>query len=386
MQLITGAPARGNNFFRRTNIIQKAWDLIESRHHILIAAPRRVGKTSVMCFLQDNPKDNYLFLLLNTESINNENEFYRRIVNKLMKTDLIASSRKTLTFIQQHIPSIKKIGPDGIEFGVKEERNYFELLTGILTSIPQDAKRIVIMLDEFPQTLENIIEDEGAQSGKLFLHSNRELRQNTDISDKVTFIYTGSIGLENIVGRMNATKSINDLSRLVIPPLNHPEAISLIHELLGSLPFDLQGELIDYIFEKIEWLIPFYIQLVIEGLKNLHRDETLEQITTAQIDRVFAGMLDQKNHFEHWHTRLRTTLKGHEYNFTKQVLNIMSENGTLHRNEIVDLSVKHQVEEAYKELIGALIYDGYINNNEDQAVYRYNSPILKMWWRKNVAN
>ena len=104
------------------------------------------------------------------------------------------------------------------------------------------------------------------------------------------------------------------------------------------------------------------------------------------IDRAFNRMLEQRNHFEHWHTRLRTALKGNDYNFVKEVLNIASEKDTITSNEIFNLAVKYGLEVNFKDLIGSLIYDGYINNEDDTHVYRYNSPILRMWWRKNVAN
>ena len=55
------------------------------------------------------------------------------------------------------------------------------------------------MLDEFPETLENIIETDGPEAGKHFLQSNREIRQNPEINQHVHFIYAGSIGLEHIV-------------------------------------------------------------------------------------------------------------------------------------------------------------------------------------------
>lgn len=386
MDINTGAPARGKNFYLRKNIINKAWDLIESGNHILIAAPRRVGKTSVMYYLKDNPKKNYDFLFLDTESINNENEFFRRVVNKVLKTDAIRSSQKILMSLQKHIPSIKKINKDGVEFGVKDDLDYFDVLTKILKSIDTKQNKLIIMLDEFPQTLENIIIDEGEKAGKHFLHRNRELRQDDEVSSHVQFIYTGSIGLENIVGKMNATKTIIDLSRLVIPPLKPVEAKDLVILLLQNLPFDLSDSLIDYIFGKIKWLIPFYIQLAIEGLKDLHRDESLKSITKTDIDRIFEDMLDQRNHFEHWHSRLRTTLKGDEYNFSKQVLNIISENETIQSSEIYNIAVKYKVEDTFKDLIGALVYDGYINNSDDKKIYRFNSPILRMWWRQNVAS
>ncbi|MBA4369255.1 MAG: hypothetical protein C0403_16635 [Desulfobacterium sp.] len=386
MKIQAGPPVRGENFLYRENIIHKAWELIESGNHILIAAPRRAGKTSVMYYLQDNPKDGFDFLFLDTESINNENEFFRRIVNKVLKAGAIKSSQKISAFLKKHIPSIQKIGLEGIEFGVKEDLNYLELLGEILKSISDDKNKIVIMLDEFPQTLENIINDEGEAAGKHFLFSNRELRQDVEVSKNVHFIYTGSIGLENIVSKMNAIKSINDLSRLIVIPLSTVEAKNLIRLLLENVDFDLSESLIDHILQKIEWLIPYYVQLIVQEVKELHREEKVTDVTEKVIDRAFEKMLTQRHHFEHWHTRLRAMLKGDEYNFSKEILNILSENETIHSNEIFNIAVKYKLENIFKDIIGSLVYDGYINNNEDRMVYRYNSPILRMWWRQNVAN
>jgi len=339
-----------------------------------------------MYYLLDNPKDNYSFLYLITESINNENEFFRRIVNKVIKTDHVKNSQKFLTFLEKHKPAIKKVGPDGIEFGTREEHNYFEMLIRILRSVSSEDRRLIIMLDEFSETLENIIEDEGEGAGKHFLQSNRELRHDPEFSNSVQFIYTGSIGLENIASTLNEIKTINDLSRLKIPPLKTEEAKNLIQLLLQNVPFVLSESSIDFILQRIEWLIPFYIQLVIQELKNIHRYENIDRITENTLKRAFSGMLEQRNHFEHWHTRLRASFKVNHYNFVKELLNIISENDTIHSNEIVNLALKYQLENTYKDIVGSLVYDGYINNNEDNNVYRYNSPILRMWWRQNVAN
>jgi len=387
MRIQTGNPVSGDDFYKREYLIDKAWDLIESGNHILIAAPRRVGKTSLMYYLRDNPKENYTFLYLDTESINNENEFFRRIVNKVLKTDFIKGSQKVLSFLETHKPTIKKVGPDGVEFGVSEEHDYLDMLTRILKSTACEAKKLVIMLDEFPETLENIINDEGENEGRHFLQSNRELRHDSELCNSVQFIYTGSIGLENIVSKLNVMQTINDLTRLKIPPLQNKEARDFIGLLLRNVKFDLTEKLIDYIFQKIEWLIPFYIQLVLQELKFLCRDEKIEKITKATIDRAINLMLEQRNHFENWHTRLRKALKVvNDYNFVKEVLNIASENDTITSNEIFNLAVKYELEASFKDLVGSLVYDGYINNEDDNHVYRYNSPILRMWWRKNVAN
>ena len=386
MKIQAGSPVRGEDFFKRVKLIEKAWDLIESGNHILIAAPRRVGKTSLMFYIIDNPKDRYTLIYNNMESVNSENEFFRLLINKVLKTDYIKKSQKVLTFLERHKPTIKKVGLDGVEFGVSEDHDYKQMLTKVLYSVRTDDEKLIILLDEFPETLENIIRDDSESAGIHFLQSNRELRHDTEISQNVQFIYTGSIGLENIVSRLNAVNTINDLSRLKIPPLKKSEAKQLIELLLENVLFELSESIVDYILQKIEWLIPFYIQLVMQELKYIHRDENLSRITEDTVNQAFAEMLEQRQHFEHWHTRLRTSHKGKEYNFVKELLNIASENEQISSNEIFNLAVKYQLESMYKDLVGSLVYDGYINNSDDSKIYRYNSPILRMWWRQNVAN
>jgi len=339
-----------------------------------------------MFYLLDHPTSGYTCTYLISESVNNENEFFRRLVNRVIKTDFVQKSQKVLTFLKKHMPTIKKVGPEGIEFGVSDDHDYFEMLIKILKSTHPEGHKLIVMLDEFPETLENIIIDDGDSAGKHFLQSNREIRQDPKINNHVQFIYTGSIGLENIVSKLNAVNTINDLSRLEIPPLKENEAKELIDLLMRNVNFTLSNKLIGHILSQIEWFIPFYIQLIIEQLKNLYRDENLQRITKETVDHALTEMLKQRNHFEHWHLRLRSSIKGDEYNFVKELLNIVSENNTIHSNEIYNIAVKYHLGNGYKDLLGTLVYDGYINNSDDPSIYRYNSPILRMWWRQNVAN
>ncbi|MFW6131746.1 MAG: ATP-binding protein [Candidatus Aminicenantaceae bacterium] len=337
-------------------------------------------------YLEDHPRKKYSFLYTNTESVNDENEFYRRVLNKLLKTEYIKKAQKVITFIEKHIPSIKKIGPDGFEFGVTEEHNYREILEKVLKSCSNKKEKLVILLDEFPQTLENIINNKDKKSGIKFLQSNRELRQDSDITETIQFIYTGSIGLENIVKRLNTSKTINDLAYLRVPPLTIEEARELIDCLLKNKKFTLSKNVVNYILSNIEWLIPFYIQLIIREIGNIYRDSKIKRVEKGTVNKAINQMLEHRNHFEHWEQRLRSSFSTNEYNFCKELLNITSEEGIISLNDIYNLAVKHNQKHVYKNLTDSLVYDGYINNNEDRKIYRFNSPILKKWWYQNVTS
>ena len=81
------------------------------------------------------------------------------------------------------------------------------------------------MIDEFTQTLENIIRKEGEDNAIHFLQSIRECRFDGVIKDKVLFIYTGSIGLENVANRLSAIDLVSDLDSVKVSPLSRINAI-----------------------------------------------------------------------------------------------------------------------------------------------------------------
>ncbi|NQU67156.1 MAG: ATP-binding protein [Candidatus Marinimicrobia bacterium] len=385
MKNITGPPVFGEDFFDREEQIQQFWELIESGHHILISAPRRVGKTSLMLQVRENPRSGYSILHLDTESINNENEFFRRLLNNILKMELVGRTEKVMSFFRENVPGVKKVGTDGIEFGSREVHNYNEILIRVLHAIGENGQTLIIMLDEFPMTLENIIKDESESAGRHFLGSNRELRQDPLISKNVRFVYTGSIGLENVVNRIHSAGSLMDLARLMIPPLSPGHAFELMDKLSKEYDFTLNSIAKEYIIDRIHWLNPFYIQSIIWELRSAYT--TLhETITPERIDTAFNSMLEQRNHFEHWYDRLRKSWEGNEHNFAKELLNIASETGMIHANQINDIAEKYSVTESHRDIVSSLKYDGYIDNTDDPKIYRFNSPVVMEWWRKNVAN
>lgn len=48
MQNITGQPVVGDDLFGRDYELKTLWERLERGEHVLLLAPRRVGKTSLM--------------------------------------------------------------------------------------------------------------------------------------------------------------------------------------------------------------------------------------------------------------------------------------------------------------------------------------------------
>lgn len=388
MKNSVGQAVRGKDFWKRVNELSTIWSAIESGSHILLVAPRRVGKTSIMFNLQDEPKNGYIVVYIDTESADSENEFWQKLFNALLEGEFVSKLKKYTKkfglFLEK--TNIDKITTKGVEFGDGRVVDYAIAFENLVKELDRD-KKLIIMVDEFAQTVENIIKYEDEKNAQKFLRTHRALRQNENLANKVTFVYAGSIGLESVVTKMNASKLINDLNSIKVKPLTREEAVLFTRQLCKATSIEMSDATITILLDKIEWLIPFYIQLLIQQLDILSKEENQTQIDEMMIDSAIEQALSQRQLFDHWRSKLKDGFKKKGYLFAKEILNIISEVDTMTSLKIRNKATKHELDEDYaREIIHSLEYDGYITKYEDGKTYRFNSPILKLWWYKNVAN
>jgi hypothetical protein len=396
---IVGQAVHGENFFPRPHEIKKIWDAIDSGSHLLLCAPRRVGKTSILYHLNDNPSENYCPVYVITESVNHEDEFYKKLIEAACLSDAMGAFEKACygcsEMIRSLVGKIKKFDVKlvgGLELN-PESIDYKQAFIDLMRSIDLEGKKALVMVDEFPQTIDNIVNASDAKTAMKFLQGNREIRQDRTLEQKLQFVYTGSIGLEGIVSRINAMASIGDLNSVQINPLTREDAKILIARLLlyykgldeTFLTLLHKKDRVDYLLDRIEWFIPYHIQLLVQELYHYYCDNKPSAISNELIDSAFNDMLAKRHAFEHWQSRLRKAFKQDEYRFAEALLNEIAQKTIVVSHEIVNLASKHNLEHSYKNIVHTLVYDGYINHNENPQIYRFNSPVLKAWWHRNVA-
>ena len=383
---VVGNIARKDKFFKREKDIRSLWAYLAKGSNILVSAPRRMGKTSLLFHILDNPVDGFRITYLTTESVNMQNEYFRKLYRHILDTleGIEKYKNAAADFIKKLSSRIEKIGMDGITMG-DEKIKYYEELSSLLKALKLNDDRLVIVNDEFAQTIMNIIDNEGNQSATELLEKCRELRQIPELAEKIQFVYAGSIGLENITGKLGQMKTIADINSFKLKPLSSLEGLDFLNFLLegSDLAIDDLGK--SLILNSIDWLSPFFIQILVQEIDNIYMENEAE-INEITIEIALKQMLESRNYYEHWLSRLQCYLKTKEFNFAKELLNFVSDNGVITGNQIHDFAVKYKIEKSYKEVMNTLIYDGYINNDSDPVEYRFNSPILKMWWWKYVAN
>jgi len=259
-----------------------------------------------------------------------------------------------------------------------------------MKTLPEDFDTLLLLIDEFPDAVRNISTDD-KKEGIRFLQLIRELRQEFSDTD-LRFVYSGSIGLGNVVKKLNRLDLINDIVNIEVPPLNKDEAKELITRLvLGQAEenrdFEIGDSVKDHILEKESWLIPYYIQIIVDELLEMF-DETDQKPTERMVDRVIEKIIRDRykyqDYFENWKTRLKQAFEKNEYSCALEILNYISTNGSMDYDTIYDRSVKHGIEEL-RDITDILEYDGYVSKDMSKT-FMFNSIILKEWWYINVAS
>ena len=81
-----GQPAEGEKrFFPRTNITKKILRKLSNGENLLISAPRRIGKSSILKDIVKNQSDQEIIKYMIVQSVNSQEEFFKKLFNELIE-------------------------------------------------------------------------------------------------------------------------------------------------------------------------------------------------------------------------------------------------------------------------------------------------------------
>ncbi len=378
-----GNAARGEAFYPREREIKKIFDLLDINTNIYLSAPRRVGKTSILKHLEDTEYNRgFYFIYVITESVITINEFFKVIYQELIHSNAIRNLAKVSKNFKEILTTIiNNIEINGIKTKEQGEPDYYELFIALLKEIDTGIGRVVIMIDEFPQTLHNINKNQGSIEARRFIQLNRELRHHKDIESKVCFIYTGSIALFPTVEKIGTLNDVNDIYVLEVKPLSTKDAKELLRLLCAAKEVEIEQTASDHLLTTIKWLIPFHIQLLCEELEEIYYEKG-SILDIRDIDKAIQQTISAKNKakFEPYFSRLKALLEHNEYQFAIEVLKYTAHHDKIEKAIFFDLSQKYSVNN-YRDILDGLCEDGYLYITEEQ--YMYTSPILQLWCKNS---
>jgi len=393
MKNIVGQTPRGKDFFIREKLIRRLYRRLDSGANLYIAAPRRMGKTAVLRYLEDKSDDAYNAVYVITEAADNSENFFKVVLHELFRSSVVGKiqrlSKKASELFDEFQERFKKLGGFGIQIEMgKSETSFYDELRNLVKKLDDThGLKVVIMIDEFPQTVENIFRKSGKDEAVRFLQLNREIRQ--EATSNILFLLTGSIGLPTLAEKLGATQAINDLNIFEIEPFERDEAKQLTSNLLdsGKIPYSL--DCIDYMLDKLSWFSPYHIQLLVQEFAD-NFDLKGKTVSKESVDEAFSKITSRRNdaNFAHYYERLSKTFADKELSFALELLRILSrQNDDIQMPQIQALAATFTIDAQYPFVLRTLEFDGYVFRSLKGGVssYRFTSPILKLWWQQYVV-
>lgn len=388
MKVSIGNPVTGEDFFDREAEQRAMWRRLGS-DHILLLAPRRIGKTSLMHRLCDTAASHdFQAAICSFAPCNTELECVQTLYRAVTDEQRIDQKVKgSLIEILKKIQGIDIAGV-GIQWGGQDTDPWRQIGDAIAASLQQTDRTWLICVDEVPVFILKLLEQEdGRAKARSFLYWFRDLRQTHH--KKVRWILAGSIGMDTVASRLGLSDTINDLATMPLGAFAPETAHRFLTELGNSFDIPLDETLRDHVIQRIGWPVPYYLQLMFSQLQDIR--DTKEHLTTADVDNAFENLLSPsyKVHFDYWRQRLKDELNHPDAEYATHLLNHACHDPDGVRHDTLKQALSEKIsdaerrEENLRYLLDVLENDGYLVN--DNGRYRFRLAWLREYWLRRVA-
>jgi len=402
-EFYTGSPVDSDDLMFRDDFICDLWDLLQTKH-ILLTAPRRTGKTSVMDHLRDHPQNGFIVVYQNVQDLSHPADFFLTILDTFQEEhpQFIATLAKGWKLVTQALE--KKV--EGIEIGTFKVRlresdpdwrqNWRQHGEQLLGRIRKQAGKVLIIVDEFPDMLLNL-KKENPELLREFLAWFRAQRMNPHPSrDMVRWLIGGSVNLSGTLDAVGMVDLINDLEDIQLPVLKSNQVKDFVGLMLSARKVAFTAEVPEILNDLLGRPIPLFMQMATQELYRLWKHLSRE-LTAADVDAVLEHLVTStaaRDKLQHYFSRIGKHYEEPRRSAAYVVLTKLSLSKCgLDRKALFaefenllhgQIPSPHDRQRQFNQLMRDLENDFYVIEIRKNR-YDFASGLIKMWWRKYYA-
>jgi hypothetical protein len=388
MNITIGPPVSPTDFFDREEVLESLWVNLQS-HSVLLAAPRRVGKSSLMLKLYLEPRPGFDVIWLDGQDYDAPEDLVADLGVKAAK---LHGDVKGFfgTFFAAAAENIEQLEVWELKLKLRKQLSDSWRVQGesIVRKALQPDTKLLIIIDELPLLLHKMIKS--GEAGKLaaqnLLDWLRHLRQAPEFFQQVRQIVGGSVGLARIASLIGSSHRINDLHPIELGALDPSKAKELATQLLASRNVTLNPLTMDAFLNQVGTPLPILIQILASVVasevarRNLPADpglvkECYEQRALGSEFRIC---------FEDYYERLDRYYVPDEARVAKLLLRELAVAKTpLSRAALFDI---YQAElgkaaETQFDLLLTWLFDDFYVEELAGGIVRFKSTWMRDWWR-----
>ena len=404
-EFYTGAPVDPMDLRFRESFVSELWQALRTGH-VVLTAPRRTGKTSVMDFLRDHPENGFSVVSINVQDLTHPADFFQVLLDGFHDAhpdfvrDQLAAGWGLVSGV---LGSIDEVGVGGFKLALRQSdpdwrTNWRRHGDTFLAQARNTGAPILFIVDEFPDMLLNLSwEDRGLL--RDFLAWFRIQRQNPAPSrDSIRWLVGGSVNLAGTLDARGLVDLINDFEDVDLPPLTDDNVKTFTTEMLGGRDVPFEDDVPQRLIDRLGRPIPLFMQMATQNLYRLWKRER-RRIVAADVDAVFDALIvgsAARTRLQHFHSRIGQYYTDPNRSIAHTLLGQISVSDTgLRRRTLLqetertlaNLAVVLTADERrqlFNRLLLDLENDFYVVEVEEE-IYDFASGVLKLWWRKYYA-
>ena len=403
-----GSPVDADDLRYRDAFIDDLWESIQLSH-VLLTAPRRTGKTSVMDHLQKYPKFGYIVIKENVQDLSHPADFFVALLArfhdehpKLMRDTLA----KGWGLLSKVFGSIEAVECSEFKVALRESDPHWRdnwKRTGekLLAQLRKHNSKFLLIIDEFPDMLLNL-ERENPELLREFLAWFRTQRQQPNPrQDSIRWLLGGSVNLSSTLNALGLIDRINDLNDISLPILTDDQVKDYIITMLEGRGVSLSDDLPAQCLASMGRPIPLFMQMLTQDLHRIWKkaNPPIRILTSKHVlDAIDALVRSSaaQDKLQHFYSRIEKYYTGVHLTAAHAILSQLSlindglKRSTLqaefqrHLNDAGQSLFPHEEKQAFNQLMKHLENDFYIEEIEED-LYDFSSGILKSWWKKYYA-
>lgn len=384
MRANPGGEIAPSEVFGRDKLIQRLWRILE-RQSLVLSAERRMGKTSILKKMRAEAPADKLPVYRDLEKVRSPLEFAQTIFDDV--ENYLSGSQRTAQKARQWLKNLT-----GFEIGglVKFPDNVADQWKVLLTKTIEDLvenqqdRKVIFLWDEMPLMLDNIKKKEGENAAMEVLDTLRSLRQT---HSELRMVYTGSIGLHNVLTALKRAGYINrptnDMKTVDVPPLSADDADELARRLLEGEGIQTEEpELTSQAIANSVDGIPYFIHHIVDHLVA----EDMEANPAIVDEIVNSYLVNPQDPWDlrYYRERINSYYTDEEKQLVLNLLDILAvTDQPLPFDELFNRLQSQLVNvdrEKTRDILTLIQQDHYINLQSNGYYFRFS--VIQRWWKK----
>ena len=392
-----GKVVSGEWFFDRDADKRIFEQKINDGANILLVAQRRMGKTSLMAEMAKILQDKYICLFVDLQKCLNSSDMLVELSLKIQPYKNLWDKTKDIfsNVFSKVKNSVEAVKYNELSVTLRSgltHSNWADKGDQLLNVLAEAEKPVVLLLDEVALMVNNILKDENhdiTAEGKIQTNEFMSwLRKNSiKHQGKISFVISGSIGLEPVLHQARLSATINNFVPLEIKAWDDDTACQCLEALANEYHIKLHDNVPHEIVKKLGSCIPHHVQMFFTYIHDLCVKRNVMECSKDDVNQIYKEtMLGVRGHVEltHYEERLEMILPKNLCTLALDMLTEAAVTGHLSNEAITAFQKEYPIEgkdvvKVQKEIIWVLEHDGYIKGTKKG--YIFVSHLLKDWWK-----